>query len=68
MVCDYIVISKLGYLKSKEEASNVRIAGSLMGTVYTNKIHITNCYAVTLEEEDDSEVYIQQYQQFRCTQ
>ena len=30
-----------------------------MGSVFTNKIHITNCFAITLEDDtEDSDVYI----------
>lgn len=31
---------------SNKQQPNTMVAGTLLGSVFTNKVHITNCYAV----------------------
>lgn len=42
---------KVGALKDDEQ--NKFVAGALLGVVFTNRVHITNCFAIYAEKDAD---------------
>jgi translation initiation factor 3 subunit F len=33
------------------------VGGALLGTVYTNKVHITECFALVVDQGDETNVF-----------
>jgi len=47
-----------GALKGSQDDRTPRVVGSLMGIVYTNRVHVTSCFAVPDDDEIDDNVYL----------